>query len=91
VKKRPAAVSLSFLISVASEKETFPMVPNLFGYFLLLLPFSIRIALGHKDWTNSAYPDLRGPTYQANAIPHTLQGKLPQFVTFQTGFDLCDL
>ncbi|KAL7080285.1 hypothetical protein ACQ4LE_000916 [Meloidogyne hapla] len=33
--------------------------------------FQLIDCLGHKDWTNSAYPDIRGPTFQqcASKIP----------------------
>jgi len=51
------------------------VVPSnlLFPYLLLLLHTALHPVLAHKDWTNSAYPDIRGPMSQvllcASRIP----------------------
>uniref|UniRef100_A0A914KV40 Uncharacterized protein n=3 Tax=Meloidogyne TaxID=189290 RepID=A0A914KV40_MELIC len=38
--------------------------------------FQLIDCLGHKDWTNSAYPDIRGPTFQAKKISKLINDEL---------------
>ncbi|KAF7634494.1 hypothetical protein Mgra_00006065 [Meloidogyne graminicola] len=55
-------------ISPIFKKKFFLLKMFSFAFFIFIQFFQFINNVGHKDWTNSGYPDIRGPTFQQCAI-----------------------
>ena len=54
------------------------IIKRIFKFFIIFLRISFITggSSNHKDWSNSAYPDVRGPTYELCAKELPQQGLL---------------